>query len=74
MLKQAVFIILSAFCGMPCQASLYEANSTLELRHYLSQADSNTLIVFDVDYTLIMPENPAFHRQNSMDPFQNHFY
>lgn len=48
--------------AIPCSAEIHEILSIHELKKWTDTADENTLLVFDMDYTLVMLKNPAFHR------------
>jgi len=54
-----VSLCMLSFQGLSCS---YPAIQKLDqIFTYLEKADRETLIVFDIDYTLTMPRKPAFH-------------
>lgn len=64
----------SAFLAMmlsffSLHGSIDKVQNMQELEQYFKSADSSTLAVFDIDYTLIQPKEPAFQAAN-MERFQ----
>jgi hypothetical protein len=49
------------FCA---QSEIIQANRMQEVCSYLKEADSNTLVIFDVDMVLVQPNDPAFQMAN----------
>jgi|GEM_PF-6977643 len=65
MLRAILSFILALFFTTSSYAEIYEALSLDDVKQWLDKADETTLVTFDMDYTIIMPEHPAFHRPNS---------
>lgn len=60
--KYLIFLILITHLTTFLQSEIHAVTSMSEIEKWSDIADSNTLILFDMDYTLVMPKNPAFHR------------
>jgi len=47
-----------------CHAEIKQINDMKEVFEYLANADSKTLVIFDVDMVLVQPKDPAFQMAN----------
>lgn len=56
--------ILMTFSWCFCQAEIRELIFMKEIFNYLNDANSETLVIFDVDMVLVQPKDPAFQMAN----------
>lgn len=59
-----IISILGVFMSMFAYASIQQISSLNEAKVLFEQADVNTLVIFDIDYTLTMPTEPALQMPN----------
>jgi len=63
-MKKVLLTLLMTFSIFTCHAQITQVNDMQEVFNALSNADSNTLVIFDVDMVLIQPSDPAFQMAN----------
>ncbi|WP_068468879.1 DUF2608 domain-containing protein [Candidatus Protochlamydia phocaeensis] len=63
-MKKFYLTVLLALCIFSCQAQITQADDMKDVFHYLKEADSKTLAIFDVDMVLVQPSDPAFQMAN----------
>lgn len=63
-MKKVLLTLLMTFSIFTCRAQITQVNDMQEVFNALSNADSNTLVIFDVDMVLIQPSDPAFQMAN----------
>jgi hypothetical protein len=59
-----LLFILTIFYISPSQAHITEVCTMQDVLTYFSDADADTLAIFDVDMVLVQPGDPAFHMAN----------
>lgn len=63
-MTQIFLTLCMALSFLTCHAEITQINHMKEVYNYLNTADSNTLVIFDVDMVLVQPSNPAFQMAN----------
>lgn len=63
-MKKILLTLLMTFSIFACHAQIIQVNDMQEVFDALSNADSKTLAIFDVDMVLIQPSDPAFQMAN----------
>lgn len=63
-MKKILLTLLMTFSIFACHAQITRVNDMQEVFDALSNADSKTLAIFDVDMVLIQPSDPAFQMAN----------
>ncbi|WP_068469937.1 DUF2608 domain-containing protein [Candidatus Protochlamydia phocaeensis] len=65
-MKKFCLTLLLAFCILSCHAyaQTTQVENMKEVFNYIQNANSKTLVIFDVDMVLVQPSDPAFQMAN----------
>jgi len=63
-MKNRLLSIFFTIISFMCNAEIIPVTTMQEAGKYFEKADSETLVIFDVDMVLVQPENPAFQMKN----------
>lgn len=63
-MKKILFVFTMVASLFSCQAEILQVRDIKEIFEHLLKADSETLVIFDVDRVLIHPKDPAFQEPN----------
>ena len=63
-MRKIFLMIVMTLCIFTCNAKITQVSDMKEVFDYFNDADSKTLVIFDIDMVLVQPGDPAFQMAN----------